>query len=371
MTYLRKSLSLLVSLLGVLGLVACDDYGFETFDYVDKTTVSLESSALHSLTIKWTEVDDVSNYKYVFVEGGCGDSKDNPLAEGSTSGNSLVFENLTPGTTYTLWITPVSDSGKVSRSFYGSYSTIAITPLDTPVVTCTLDTITYDVSVEWNAVENAVDYTWYYVENNDTITDTTTDRSFSFNAKHFGEGTHFVYVIANYYEEAHTNSNRGTGTYTLGVVTESIAELLEGTYTVYNEGYTCYNLSSWKAFSEEHTTTVTMVDETTIKIKNLYKSIGLEGYIDQANMTITFAPNKSSSGYWCIYGFDGNYTYQTTTPQMTGYYEEDPDYGYVIYLYSDNVDYIWSYGYDYSSYGSDYGWYPYWIGNSSLYKESE
>lgn len=370
MTYLRRSLFTVITILSLLGIVACDDYDLETFDYVDKTTVSLESSTLHSLTFKWTAVDDVTNYNYILVAGGCGDSKDNPLAEGTTTNRSIVFENLDPGTTYTLWVTPVSDTGLVSRSFYGSFATVAITALDTPKVTCTLDTITYDVHVEWSAVEGAADYTWYYIVQNDTIQDTTTELSMSFNAKSFDAGQHFVYVIANSYEEAHTNSNRGAGSFTIGEITISIAELLAGTYTVYNEGFTIYNLSAWTAFTENHNTTVTAVDETTIKIKNLYKGIGLEGYIDEANKIITFNPNKSSTGYWCIYGSDGSNSYQTETPPMVGSYEEDPDYGYAIYLYSSS-DYMWCYGYDYTSYGEDYGWYPYWIGNSALYKVVE
>jgi hypothetical protein len=366
MTYLKRSLLLLATLVGMLGMVACDDYEELIFNYVDKTTVSLESSALHSLSFKWTAVDNVTNYKYVFVEGGCGDSKDNPLAEGTTTGTALVFENLDPGTSYTLWVTPVSDAGEVSRSFYGTFSTTAITALDTPKVTCTVDTITYDVTVEWTAVENAADYTWYYVESNDTISATTTDLSMTFNAKHFSAGVHYVFVIANSYEEAHTNSNRGTGSFTIGEITEAIAEHFAGKYTIYNEGYTCYNLSDWKEFEESHVTTVSVIDDTTIKIANVYKSIGLEGYIDEANMTITFAANKSTSGMWCIYGNDGSWGYQTTTPQMSGYYDEE----YNIYIY-DSSDYVWCYGYDYSSYGSDYGWYPYWVGQSSLYREED
>lgn len=352
-------------MLGMIGIVACDDYESETFNYVDKTSVTLQASTLHSISFQWTAVDNVTNYKYVLVKGGCSDSKDNPLASGTTTATFLVFENLDPGVTYTLWVTPVSDTGLVSRSFYGTFSTVAITPLDTPKVTCTLDTLTYDVNVEWSAVENAVDYTWYYVENGDTITATTTDLSMSFNARHFSAGTHFVYVIANYYEEAHTNSNRGAGSYTLGEITTSIAELMAGKYTVYNDGYTVYNYSSWTAFSEDHTTTITAVNNTTIKIANVYKSIGLEGYIDEANMEITFAAGKSASGAWCMYGFDGSWSYQAETPQIKGYYEVDDD-GYAIYIYSED-DYTWCYGYFYSS----NGWYPYWVGQSSLYQESE
>jgi hypothetical protein len=365
MTHLKQSLFMLALLLGLFGMVACDDYDVETFNYVDKTTVSLEESTLHSLTYKWTAVDNVTNYKWVLVQGNVEDSKENPLAQGTTTNTALVFENLDPGTNYTLWVTPISDSNLVSRSFYGTFATVAITPLDTPKVTCTLDTITYDVIAEWGAVENAVDYTWYYVEQGDTITDTTTDLSISFNAKHFEPGTHFVYVIANYYEEAHTNSARGAGSYTLGEITTPIAERMAGTYSVYNEGYTCYNLSTWATFEDERTTTISVIDDTTIKIANLYKGIGLEGYIDEANEEITFAAGKSNSGAWCIYGFDGSWSYQTDTPQMKGYYEQD-DEGYIIYLYNDD-DYTWCYGYYYAG----DGWYPYWVGQSSLYQESD
>jgi hypothetical protein len=183
MTHLKQSLFMLALLLGLFGMVACDDYDVETFNYVDKTTVSLEESTLHSLTYKWTAVDNVTNYKWVLVQGNVEDSKENPLAQGTTTNTALVFENLDPGTNYTLWVTPISDSNLVSRSFYGTFATVAITPLDTPKVTCTLDTITYDVIAEWGAVENAVDYNWYYVEQGDTITDTTTDLSISFNVK--------------------------------------------------------------------------------------------------------------------------------------------------------------------------------------------
>jgi hypothetical protein len=49
---------------------------------------------------------------------------------------------------------------------------------------------------------------------------------------------------------------------------------------------------------------------------------------------------------------------------MKGYYEQD-DEGYIIYLYND--DYTWCYGYYYAG----NGWYPYWVGQSSLYQESD
>lgn len=335
MANLKQSLLLIISLLGMIGLVSCEDYETLNFNYVDKTTVSLTESSLHTLAFKWTSVDDVTNYKWVFLEGDCSTDKSNPIAEGTTSNNELSFENLDPGVTYTLWVTPISDSGLVSRSFYGSYATVAITPLDTPKVTCTLDTITYDVHVEWEPVDLAADYTWYYVEKGDTVSATTTDLSMDLSAKKFGDGRHYVYVIANYYEEAHTNSNRGVGTYTIGEAMP-IAELMAGKYSVYSDGYTCYNLSVWTAFEDERTTTIKVVDDTTIKISNLYKGIGLEGYIDESNQEITFAPGTSSSGAWKIFAWDTNYDYQSDTPQIKGYYELDDD-GYIIYLYNEKI----------------------------------
>ncbi len=374
MSHLKQSLLLLTALLGMLGMVACDDYSVETYNYVDKTTVSLTGSTLHSLSFKWTSVDDVTKFKWVFLEGDCSADKTNPIAEGTTSDTELSFENLDPGVTYTLWVTPISDSGLVSRSFYGSYSTVAITPLDTPKVTCTLDTITYDVYAEWEPVDLAVDYTWYYVEKGDTIRETTTELSTKFNAKGFGDGQHFFYVIANYYEEAHTNSNRGVGRYAIGKVIP-IAELMEGTYEAYSYGYTIYNLSAWAEFEESHNTTITAVDETTIKIANAFKSIGLEGYIDEGTQTITFAANTSKTGAWKMYGSDGSYSYQEETPQIKGYYtynednydEEGGTYsGYIIYIYDEDY-YAWSYGYYYSG----YGWYPYWTGESAFYQLDE
>ena len=357
MTYLKRSLLMLVTALGMFGMVACDDYDTETFNYVDKTTVSLNESTLHTLSFKWTEVDDVTNYKYVLVQGNVETSKDNPVASGTTTNTAIAFENLTPGVNYTLWVTPVSDKGLVSRSFYGTFSTVAITPLDTPTVKCNLDESTHIVSVSWTAVDYATDYTWYYTVGDETFTETTTELEASFSAKGFSTGVYSVYVVANSGVEEHTNSLAGSAVFSVGEV--PIAQMFEGKYDVYNEGYTCYNLSAWAEFTEEHTTTVTALTSNTIKITNVYRSIGLEGTIDEGTGYIYFNPNKSSKYEWYLIGYDGSGDYQQSTNVVVGYYDED----YSIYLWDDD-GYAWTYSYYYS--GS--GYYPYWIGNTAMYR---
>lgn len=372
MTHLKQSLLLFVTLLGMLGVVSCDDYECETFNYVGKTTISLAASTQHSLTFQWTEVDDVTTYKYVFLKGTVETDKDSPLAEGVTTNNALVFEGLEMGETYTLWVTPVSDTDLVSRSFYGTYSTVGVTALSTPNVTYELNSDTHELTFSWMAVDNATDYTWYYTVNDNTVTETTTDLQATINIKGFENGTYFIYVVANSTVEEYTNSEPGYVTFTIGegdntgdeeVDNTPIAEHFAGSYTIYSEGMTCYNLSEWADFTETHTTTISVVNDVTIQIKNFFKGLSLTGAIDENSKFIYFSPQKSSKYDWWVYGFDDSFDYQETTPDINAYYEIE-DGEYIIYFYNENSDYgyVWAYGYPYTD-----GYIPYWVGTSVAY----
>lgn len=355
---------MIVTLVGLLGVVACDDYDETRFNYVDKTTVSLEESTLHSLTFTWTDVADVANYKYALVKGDLTQSKDDALAQGTTTETSMVFTNLEPGATYTLWVTPVSSTGLVSRSFYGTFSTTAIVALETPTVTAEFDDDTYLATISWNEVEHASSYTYSYKIGDQSYSVDTNDLSFVLDCNGIPVGVYTIYVVANSDQEAYTTSVAGATVVTIGDV--PVADRFVGNYTVYNEGYDCYtNYGNWITLSESHEAQITKVNNKSITLSNLFKGMAVTGNIDEDNQKIYFSAQKTSKGNWAIWGHDGSYDYTMNLAQIVATYDDS----YNITIYAE--DYGWAYGYDYSSYGDGYGWYPFYVGNAGIYRSAE
>ncbi len=106
-----------------------------------------------TLSVGWDEVPHADEYAYALAgsDGGV-------FAEGSESGLSCTVENLVPGASYTFTLRALSAGGGYTPSEPASAEvSVEPVPLEPPVLTSATATGT-EISVEWDAAENAARY---------------------------------------------------------------------------------------------------------------------------------------------------------------------------------------------------------------------
>lgn len=185
------------------------------------SNISIKYRTTNSITIAWTAVNNTRRYNIVL--------------NGSTyytTNLEYTLSDLTPGTSYTIYVCAISNSSSYSDS---AYKNIIVTTLieneyngklNTPVITCIKRYINA-LQFSWNSVANAISYEIRW-DNETTVTSQTTT---SFKKTGLTEGKYYNIHVRALGPEGYEHSDWGIcGEYTyLDPTTHDL-----GTYNITN-----------------------------------------------------------------------------------------------------------------------------------------
>ena len=238
--------------MALMGLSACSDDNGVTSNLTEPTATNVATS-VNTLTFKWNQVDQATQYGYELT-----DPDGKVVVEDVTNATSVTISDLQPNTTYTLNVWAYAKAyGSVGKSKIATLTatTAATEQLAKPELTVSVASGVATVS--WDAVPNAEEYEYSYVDRGETVSGTTTDTYLQLSGLSLTE--HTVSVTAVSSDAAFTRSETSSITFD---VTRSEVWWVKGTYTSAHLG-------------ETYKVTLVYYDDDTYSLLNWY---GEDGY---------------------------------------------------------------------------------------------
>ena len=206
------------------------------------SNISIKYRSMNSITIMWSSVNNASRY----------DIKLNGTIY-STTQVEYTLSDLTPGTSYTIYVCAISNSYAYSNSDYKHVIAETLTEnefngkLNTPVITC-INRSTAALQFSWNPVANVISYEIRW-DNETTVTSQTTT---SFKKTGLTEGKYYNIHVRALGPEGYEHSDWGIcGEYTyLNPTTHDLGSYtISNTYdtqTIKSNGVTIFRLNKGK-----------------------------------------------------------------------------------------------------------------------------
>lgn len=254
-----KIFAMLVSLACCFGFYSCSDND-DPKPALQNPSVSQSAGAYNTLSFEWNDVPNAVQYGYRLS-----DADGMAIAAGVTHDKSATFTDLLPATTYTLQVWAFA-------SMDGDYSTppaVTLTATTDPLVTlATPSGLTlssdngYVYTASWNAVDNAIDYT-YTVRNAEGALieqNTISETSVVFN--NLENGDYSFSVLAEGYG-GYESSSPASANFNVDK-----PEVITPIYTVKGTYYSERLGASWTAYMDAYA-------DGTYSIRAFY---GVEGY---------------------------------------------------------------------------------------------
>ena len=251
---------------------------------------NMQASTYNSLSFTWSRVDGAIQYGYELAEA---TTPDVAVATGVTDKTEAAFTDLKPSTDYTLkvWAYAAMCSDNTSSTPVTlTARTADIVVLPTPVITVSQDV--NDVTVAWDAIEDAENYTLTVTAADGTVVESTTTEDTQLTVSSLANGEYTFTVVANINRDGYANSKPGLYNYTFQ---KAHVELwrTEGTYSSSITG------SSWEA-------TIVAYADDTYEILGWY---GVEGY----NLTFLYDTANADEPF----RLTGDYSYNPGTSTYT------------------------------------------------------
>jgi hypothetical protein len=203
----NKILAWAFAIASICALAACSDDN----EALLRPAVDIESTqtTVSSLTFWWPDRGDAVSWHYVFKNesGEVLSEADLPVDHS----RRLVFTGLKSDTKYTLEVTAIDADGNTSTTSFTA-KTAAVTQLTTPSPEFSQTGVV--VTLSWQAITNATSYTYQIVdaENQVVKEGSTTDLSLEYDDLAIGDYT--LNVVANAGEEAYSDSQTATLSFT-------------------------------------------------------------------------------------------------------------------------------------------------------------
>ena len=259
-----KTLAILLSLGMAIGFSACDDND-DIRQALSSPSVSQENASYQSLSFSWNKIDNAVQYGYRLI-----DPNGIAIKADVTQKTSVKFTGLQPSTTYTLevWAFAGLDSDySTPPAVTLKATTDALVQLATPAVTATSDN---GLTFIWEAVPNAIDYSYTVVDAEGAVVESGTTRDTYLQLSGLPNGDYTITVTALAHG-GYSQSEAGNAT---GTVLISELYRVEGIYR------SAQLDSSWNA-------TMVAYSDNTYSILSFY---GVEGY------NLDFTVNTANSG---------------------------------------------------------------------------
>ncbi len=219
MSFLRGAAGTL--LLAVLGLAALSSCNRKVPTPLDAPQPTLAAATVSSLTFSWKAVANAVEYTYELC-----DASDTKVESGSTKALAVTFTGLKENTTYTFKLTANCDKNdgdhEMSKTATVTGTTAKIQQLKAPAPVAKFENGV--VTISWEAVENADSYSYAYgiVDSQDPVMGTTNETSLSISD--LAPGDYGFAIQANSADEAYTDSEYGSCTFTVKTVEKWSAE---------------------------------------------------------------------------------------------------------------------------------------------------
>lgn len=300
-----------LSLLCAGMMTSCDKEDELETTPLSQPSSQLSSSSVSSLTFTWGAIENASQYAYELT-----DASGNVVAGDVTAATTASFTGLKADTEYVLTVWAYGVYG----SEYGTSPvatltarTPAIVQLSTPEVTVSTED---GIKVSWTAIEGAYYYEYAYTDEDGNVKDGWTyDDSVTLTGLTSGSYTFTVYAVAKSSDEAHSDSEKGSVTFSV-----ERQELWRVT-------------GDFVAGSETTTCELVAYDDGTYSLVGWYGKEGTQldfSVNDDKSLNVLNPDYYTSGGYYWFYDYDAYAYYAGLWPfydstSGTAYSEFDGD----------------------------------------------